>query len=103
MQINLQFVNKLDLLTCLRYAQNSVTFISLLQHRFLLLAKNVIVGHSCLYNSQCTGTQFASVCDHYQCECQSGYILIDNNCYPGKQSVYKKFYFSKVYYTPICY
>lgn len=98
MQINLQFVNQLDLLTCLRYAQNSVTFISLLQHHFLLLAKYVNVGHSCLYNSQCTGTQFASVCDHYHCECQSGYtcILIDNNCYPCKQSVYIKFYFSKV-------
>lgn len=99
MQINLQFVNQLDLLTCLRYVHNSVTFISLLQHRFLLLAQHVIVGHSCLYNSQCTGTQFASVCDHYQCECHSGYILIDNNCYPGKESVNIKFYFESLIYT----
>lgn len=75
--------------------RNIFTFISLLQHHFLLLAKNVTVGHSCLYNWQCTGTQFASICDHYRCECQSGYMLIDNNCYPGKESVYIKFYFSK--------
>lgn len=36
-----------------------VTAYTSLQHHFLLLAKYVIVGHSCLYNSQCTGTQFA--------------------------------------------
>lgn len=75
------------LLTCPKYAQNIVAFFVLLQH-FLLLAKNVTVGHSCLYDWQCTGTQYASVCDHYRCECQPGYILIDNNCYPGKESVY---------------
>lgn len=39
MQINLQFVNQLNLLTCLRYAQNIVTFISLLQHRLQQLKK----------------------------------------------------------------
>lgn len=99
MQINLQFVNQLDLLTCLRYVHNSVTFISLLQHRFLLLAQHVTVGHSCLYNLQCTGTQFASVCNNDRCECHSGYILIDNNCYPGKERVYIKFYFESLVYT----
>lgn len=39
---------------------------------------NVIVGHPCLHDGQCTG-----LCRHDVCTCQAGYILIDNTCYQG--------------------
>lgn len=47
------------------------------------LSENLTVSHSCLYDMQCTGTEFASVCNNRRCECQSGYILNGTNCYLG--------------------
>lgn len=48
------------------------------------LSENLTVGHTCEYDLQCTGTEFASVCDNGWCECHSGYIRNCSNCYPGK-------------------
>lgn len=50
---------------------------------YFSLLENLTVGHSCLYNMQCTRTKFANVCRNQQCECQSGYIFDDSNCYLG--------------------
>lgn len=47
------------------------------------LSENLTVGHSCSYSRQCTGTEFANVCNNRRCECQSGYILNYSNCYLG--------------------
>lgn len=47
--------------------------------------ENIPVGHSCLFDLQCTGTEFANVCKNRECGCQSGYILISNTCYEGKE------------------
>nr|XP_034306362.1 uncharacterized protein LOC105333042 [Crassostrea gigas] len=39
------------------------------------------INQSCLYNRQCTGTKFAGLCRSQKCTCDTGYMLIDNNCY----------------------
>lgn len=48
------------------------------------LSGNLTVGQTCKYDMQCTGTEYASVCNKGQCECQSEYIRNGTNCYPGK-------------------
>lgn len=53
----------------------------------IVFSGNVMFGHSCLYGMQCTGTEFASLCQNGQCKCQSGYTLIGYNCYPGKNAL----------------
>lgn len=57
------------------------------------LSQNVMVSHSCSYDMQCTGTEFASTCQNGWCYCQSGYILIGYNCYPGKKVLIGLHYF----------
>lgn len=54
----------------------------------LSLSENLTVGHTCKYDMQCNGTEFASVCNNGRCECQSGYIQNGSNCYQGKDSLY---------------
>lgn len=44
-------------------------------------------GHPCLYGMQCTGTEFASLCQNSRCKCQSGYTSIGYNCYPGRNAL----------------
>uniref|UniRef100_K1P7C4 EB domain-containing protein n=1 Tax=Magallana gigas TaxID=29159 RepID=K1P7C4_MAGGI len=47
-------------------------------------------GHPCLYGMQCTGTEFASLCQYGRCKCQSGYTSIGYNCYPGRADKFMK-------------
>lgn len=61
---------------------NSICFTYSIMAKFSL-SENLMVDHSCSYSMQCTGTEFASVCNNRRCECQSGYILNGNNCYLG--------------------
>lgn len=49
-----------------------------------VLSGNLTVGHTCKNDMQCTGTEFASVCNNGWCECRSEYIWNGTNCYPGK-------------------
>lgn len=53
--------------------------------KWFFFIENIPVGHSCLFDLQCTGTEFANVCKNRECGCQSGYILISNTCYEGKE------------------
>lgn len=55
---------------------------------FFSSSENLTANNHCKYDMQCNGTKFARVCNNSRCECQSGYILIGNNCYPGKGSLY---------------
>lgn len=52
------------------------------------LSGNLIVGHTCKNDMQCTGTEFASVCNNGRCGCQSRYIWNGTNCYPGKGNMF---------------
>lgn len=53
----------------------------------IFLSGNVMFGHQCVYGMQCTGTEFASLCQYGQCKCQSGYTSIGYNCYPGRNAL----------------
>lgn len=45
------------------------------------------INQPCLHNRQCTGTKLAGLCRSGKCTCDTGYMLIDNNCYKGKQII----------------
>lgn len=51
---------------------------------FLLQSVRVDVSGICEHNWQCKGTEFANICDHGLCVCNSGYIYVDRKCYKGK-------------------
>lgn len=78
MEVNSQ-VHCIYLFLCIIYVQEHVYLIMTL----FSLSDLLTVGHSCLSDMQCTGTEFASVCNNRQCECQSRYILNGTKCYPG--------------------
>lgn len=56
----------------------------LFNHSVFFFKGNIAVGGSCEHNKQCTGTADANICRSRKCACQTGYILIENNCYEGK-------------------
>lgn len=58
------------------------TFCSIILFSFF--KGDIAVGGSCEHNKQCTGTADANICRSRKCACQTGYILIENNCYEGK-------------------
>lgn len=71
----------------LRYISNHlyVGFFACVFHFFL--TRNLTVGTVCFYDLQCTGKKLSGLCSSGVCTCQKGYILIGNNCYPGKIQV----------------
>lgn len=72
-----------------------------MQIQLYVFSENVTVGHSCLHQRQCTGTELASVCNNDRCECQPGYILIGNKCFQGKESLNLiSFFRANFYLTP---
>lgn len=48
---------------------------------------NVNIGYQCMYDLQCTGTPFATLCRSGFCSCQSGYISNQNSCYQENVTV----------------
>lgn len=46
-----------------------------------------MVGHTRVYGMQCTGTEFAILCQYNWCKCQSGYTKIGYNCYPDRNAL----------------
>lgn len=44
---------------------------------------NVTIGKWCVADLQCTGTQYASLCQNGLCSCRSGFAAYHNNCFPG--------------------
>lgn len=77
-----QFPSTLYIPVFMYYICTGTCFTYLIMTLFSL-SDLLTVGHSCLSDMQCTGTEFASVCNNRQCECQSRYILNGTKCYPG--------------------
>lgn len=71
-------------ISILMYCNCTWIYFTFLIKTLFSFSENLTVGTICLNDVQCTGTKFSSVCFEGQCTCQSGYILNDNKCYPGK-------------------
>lgn len=80
----MQFMSIHKSLFILMYCNCTESCFPYLIMALISLSENLTVGTSCLYDIQCTGTEFGSVCILGQCKCQSGYIRNATNCYPGK-------------------
>lgn len=62
----------------------SIHTLQILIPSFFSSIKGIIaVSDSCVHDSQCTGSRYASLCRSSVCTCQTGYMLIGNKCYKG--------------------
>ena len=76
-----------------KYFNNSVFKLGIIYelyiHDFCWLA-NVTLGSVCVADQQCTGSPFSGVCSDGFCECQRGYIFIQDKCFPGIHYLFDK-------------
>ena len=54
---------------------------------FLVFVVSVLLGETCEYDHQCSGTKNATLCLHVQnkkeCSCQKNFVAINDKCYKG--------------------